>query len=186
MANATDLKRGMVIILDDQLWKVLDTTHYTPGNKRGFVQASLRNLKTGAKHDKKLRSTEKIESAFIETREFQYLYKDRDLHVFMDNQNYEQRSLDQEALGDTLSYLREGDNVSMQLHGNEPVGIELPPNVVLEITETSPGTRGDTVSNVFKDATVETGLVLKVPLFVEIGEKVRVDTRTGEFVERVN
>ncbi len=185
MANATDLKRGMIIVQDDQLWKVLSAVHSTPGNKRGLVQASLRNLKSGAKHDIKFRSTEKIESAFIETREFQYLYSDGGLHHFMDTETYEQNALDDELMGPAMQYMIEGATVKMQLHKGTAVGVELPNSVALEVTETGPGTRGDTVSNVFKDATLETGLVVKVPLFVEMGQQVRVDTRTGEFVERV-
>ena len=145
----------------------------------------MRNLKTGAKHKEKLRSTDKIESAFIDTREFQYLYRDGDLHVFMDTESYDQSSLDEELLGDALLYLRESDTVKMQLHKGAPVGIELPPHVILTIKETGPGARGDTVSNVFKDAELDTGHVLKVPLYVETGETVKVDTRTGQFVERV-
>lgn len=185
MANATDIRRGHVIELDGELWKVLDTTHYTPGNKRGFVQVSLRSIATGMKHSKKLRSTEKVEKAFIETRNFTYLYHDGHLYVFMDSETFEQIALDDELMGDAAKYLRDNDEVVLELHGATPVGIQMPNHVVLAVTQTDPGVRGDTVSSVFKDATLETGLVLKVPLYIDNGEKVKVDTRTGEFIERV-
>jgi elongation factor P len=185
--NATELKKGMVIQMDGALWRVMDSQHITPGNWRGYVQATMRNLKTGAKHEKRFRSTETIEPAFIDVKEFQYLYseKDRGLHHFMDTENYEQVSLDDALCGDSMPFLVANEVVKLQLHDTTPVGIELPPNVVLTITDTTPGTRGDTVTNTRKDATLETGHKVKVPLFIEQGEKVRVDTRTGEFMERV-
>ncbi len=187
MPNATELKKGMVIQMDGALWRVMDAQHVTPGNWRGMVQAVLRNLKTGAKHEKRFRSTETVEPAFIDVKEFQYLYseKDRGLHYFMDTETYEQISLDTDILGDAMSFLVPNEMVKLELHDSTPVGIQLPPNVVLKIVETTPGTRGDTVTNTRKDATLETGHKVKVPLFIEQGEKVRVDTRTGEFMERV-
>jgi elongation factor P len=186
--NATEMKKGMVIQMDGALWRVMDAQHVTPGNWRGMVQAVLRNLKTGAKHEKRFRSTESIETAFIDVKEFQYLYseKDRGLHYFMDTESYEQVSLDNDLLGDSLSFLIPNEMVKLELHDHTPVGIQLPASVVLTITETTPGTRGDTVTNTRKEATVETGHKIKVPLFIEEGEKVRVDTRTGDFMERVS
>ncbi len=188
MPNATDLKRGMVIQMDGALWRVMDAQHVTPGNWRGMVQATLRNLKTGAKHDKRFRSTETIEPVFIDVKEFQYLYseKDRGLHTFMDTESYEQMQLDNEVLGDALTYLTPNEMVKLEIHEGVAVGLQLPASVVLTITQTDPGTRGDTVTNTRKDAVVETGHRIKVPLFIEQGEKVRVDTRTGEFMERVS
>lgn len=185
MPSATDIKRGKILILDGDLWKVLEAAHITPGNWRGYVQATIRNLRSGSKDNRRFRSTEKVEFAFIETRELQYLYKDGNLHYFMDTESYEQAPVEEELLGDALNYLRESDTVSMEMHDGRPVGVVLPNSVELEVTETGPGTRGDTVSNVFKDATLETGLVIKVPLYVDQGERVRVDTRTGAFMERV-
>ena len=185
MANATDLKRGMVIVMDNALWRVMDSQHITPENWRGYVQATVRNLKTGAKHELRFRSTDKIEQAFIDTKDFQYLYSERGLHHFMDTETYEQVTLDDDLLADSRPYLKENDVVKVQLHGTTPVGVEVPPSVELTVTETSPGTRGDTVTNARKEAVLETGLKVKVPLFIEQGEKIRVDTRSGEFLERV-
>jgi len=185
--NATEMKKGMVILMDGALWRVMDAQHVTPGNWRGMVQAVLRNIKTGAKHEKRFRSTETIEPAFIDVKEFQYLYseKDRGLHYFMDTETYEQMSLDDEMVGDAMPFLIPNEMVKLELHDGVAVGIQLPASVVLKITETNPGTRGDTVTNTRKDATVETGHKIKVPLFIEQGERVRVDTRTGDFMERV-
>ena len=187
MPNATEMKKGMCIQMDGALWRVMDAQHITPGNWRGMVQATLRNLKTGAKHEKRFRSTETIEPAFIDVKEFQYLYaeKERGLYYFMDIESYEQLSLDTELLGDALMYLIPNETVKLELHEGAAVGVQLPASVVLTITATDPGTRGDTVTNTRKDATVETGVKIKIPLFIEQGEKVRIDTRTGEFMERV-
>ena len=187
MPNATEMKKGMCIVMDGALWRVMDAQHVTPGNWRGMVQAVLRNLKTGAKHEKRFRSTETIETAFIDVKEFQYLYseKDRGLHYFMDIESYEQLSLDDEMIGDALPFLIANEVVKLELHEGAAVGIQLPASVVLKITETTPGVRGDTVTNTRKEATVETGHKIKIPLFIELGERVRVDTRTGEFMERV-
>jgi elongation factor P len=185
--NATEMKKGMVLLMDGALWRVMDAQHVTPGNWRGMVQAVLRNIKTGAKHEKRFRSTETIEVVFIDVKEFQYLYseKDRGLHYFMDTESFEQLSLDDDMIGDSLPYLVPNEIVKLELHDGAAVGIQLAASVVLTITHTDPGTRGDTVNNTRKDATVETGLKIKIPMFIEQGEKVRVDTRTGEFMERV-
>ncbi len=185
MPTATDIKKGKILVHEGELWRCLDFIHKTPGNLRGFVQATLRNLKSGAKVTHRFRSTDKIDFAFIETREYQFLYRDGDLFHFMDVETYEQSPLEAELLGDAPKYMRDGDNVLMEEYDGTPVGVTLPNHVELQVTETGPGTRGDTVSNVFKDATIETGITIKVPLFIESGEMVRVDTRTGEFVERV-
>ena len=186
MPTATDIKRGKILVLDGDLWKVLDAMHITPGNWRGYVQATIRNLRSGSKDNRRFRSTDKIDFAFIETRELQYLYKDGNLHHFMDTETYEQSAIDEELLGDALSYLREGDTMAVEMYEGTPVGVVLPNQVELVVAETGPGTRGDTVSNVFKDATLETGLLIKVPLFVESGERIKVDTGAGTFVERVS
>jgi elongation factor P len=184
--NATDLKKGMVIQHEGDLWRCLDSMHVTPGNWRGMVQATLRNLRTGAKHEMRFRSTDKIEPAFIEVVDMQYSYKDRGFFVFMSTESYEETQIEGDLLGDGVNFLKEGETVKVQMHDGKPVGVDLPASVVLTISETTPGVRGDTVTNTRKEATLETGLVVKVPLFIEQGEKVRVDTRTGEFMERVN
>lgn len=186
MPNATELKRGMVIQHEGDLWRCMESMHVTPGNWRGMVQATLRNLRTGAKHDVRFRSTDKIEPAFIEVADMQYLFKERNFYTFMNTETYDQIQIEEELVGDGKLYLKENDTVKVQLHDGSPVGIDLPASVVLEITETTPGVRGDTVTNTRKEATLQTGLVVKIPLFIDQGEKVRVDTRTGEFIERVN
>ncbi|MHC4821280.1 MAG: elongation factor P [Planctomycetota bacterium] len=186
MPNATEIKKGMVLQMDGVLWKVLESTHVTPGNWRGMVQVVMKNLATGSKKNHRFRSTDTVETAFLETRNMQYLYKDPAGFCFMDTENYEQEILTDDVVGDAIQYLKENDEAKVTFHEGAALGIELPPVVSLVITETMPGTKGDTVSNVFKPATVETGLVIKVPLFIEQGERVRVDTRTGEFQGRDN
>ena len=183
--NATQLKKGKVITLDGALYVVLKATHITPGNWRGYVQIVARNLATGTKIDKRVRSTDKIDDAFIETRELEYTYKDGEHFVFSDTDTWEEHRFESELVGDSMPFIKHNTRVKVNFHVDTPVGIELPTSVDLEVTETQPGSRGDTVTNVQKEATVETGLVVKVPLFIEEGESVRVDTRTGEFIERV-
>jgi len=184
MATATNIRKGQILNFDGDLWVVLDRTHITPGNWRGYVQVVIKSLATGRKDNRRLRSTDKVDIAFIETREMQYIYSDNLGAHFMDLENYEQTALDADFLGDSLHYLKEGDEVKVNFHEDTPVGIELPTTVVLTVTEAEPGLKGDSVSNVFKPATLETGITLKVPNHIDQGEQIRVDTRTGEFVER--
>lgn len=186
MPNATELKRGMVIQHEGDLWRCMESTHVTPGNWRGMVQATLRNLRTGAKHELRFRSTDKIEPAFIEVADMQYLFKERGFYTFMNTETYDQVQVEEDLIGESRNYLKENEVVKVQLHDGHAVGVEMPASVVLVITETTPGVRGDTVTNTRKEATLETGLVVKVPLFINEGEKVRVDTRSGEVIERVN
>ncbi len=184
MATATDIRKGQILVVDGELWVVLDYTHLTPGNKRGYVQVTMKELRSGRKDNRRFRSTDKVEKAFIDTKEVQYLYRDHSGLHFMDTTTYEQTVLDPELAGDAVYYLSEGDLVKVSFHGETPVGIELPAAVVLEVTQTDPGVRGDTVSNVFKPAVLSTGLEIKVPNYITVGEKVKVDTRTGSFLER--
>jgi len=186
VAKATEIKRGMVLVMDGDLWNVLESQHVTPGNWRGMVQVVMKNLRTGAKKHHRFGSTEVVETAFLDRKPMQYLYKDSAGYCFMDTQNYEQTILTEDEIGDARSYLKENDEVQITFHEGLPIGLDLPPVVVLKITKTDPGAKGDTVSNVFKPATVETGLVVKVPLFIEEGESIKVDTRTGEFQGRNN
>ena len=186
MPKATEIKRGMVLVMDKDLWNVIESQHVTPGNWRGMVQVVMKNLRTGAKRQHRFGSTEIVETAFLDKKPMQYLYKDAAGYCFMDTQNYEQTILTDDEIGDARNYLRENDEVVITFHEGLPIGLDLPPVVVLTIKETDPGAKGDTVSNVFKPATVETGLVVKVPLFIEKGEKIKVDTRTGEFQGRDN
>ena len=186
MAKATELKRGMVIVMDKDLWNVIEAQHVTPGNWRGMVQCVMKNLRTGSKRQHRFGSTEIVETAFLDKKPMQYLYKDAAGYCFMDTQNYEQTILTDDEIGDAKNYLRENDEVQITFHEGLPIGLELPPSVVLTVKETTPGSKGDTVSNVFKPATLETGIVVKVPLFIVEGEKVRIDTRSGEFQGREN
>jgi elongation factor P len=184
VATATEIRKGQVLIIDKELWVVLDYKHITPGNWRGYVQVVMRHLASGRKDNVRMRSTDKVEIAFIDTKELQYLFKDNlGLH-FMDTETYEQIALDRELVEYAMDYLREGDTVKVTFYESTPIGVELPTSVVLEVAEADPGLKGDSVSNVFKPAVLETGLTIKVPNFVNAGEKVKVDTRTGEFMER--
>jgi len=184
--NATEIKRGNVLIMDGDLWNVIESTHVTPGNWRGMVQVTMKNLRTGSKKQHRFRSTDTVETAFLDKKQMQYLYKDPAGYCFMDTTTYEQVILTDDEIGDAVRFLKENDELQVTFHESVAIGVELPPVVVLTITECDPGTKGDTVSNVFKPATVETGVVVKVPLFIEQGERIRVDTRTGEFQGRDN
>jgi elongation factor P len=186
MPNATEIKRGMVLVIDKELWNVVDSMHVTPGNWRGMVQVTMKSLKTGSKKQHRFRSTDTVEAAFLDKKTMQYLYKDPAGYCFMDTTTFDQVILTEDEVGDAIKYLKENDEAMVTFHENIAVGLDLPAAVVLTITETTPGTKGDTVSNVFKPATLETGLVVKVPLFIEEGERVKVDTRSGEFLGRVN
>jgi elongation factor P len=182
--TGTNIRKGQILVVDGDLWVVLDTEHRTQGNWRGFMQVVMKHLKTGRKDNRRFRSTDKVEFAFIDTRELQYLYRDPIGLHFMDTSTYDQMPMDVDLGEEASKFLKEGDLVKVRFHEDCPVGIDLPTTVELEVTQTDPGLKGDSVSNVFKPATLETGLTLKVPNFINQGEMVRVDTRTGEFVER--
>lgn len=176
----------MAILHNTEVNVVLEVTHRTPGNLRAFVQARIRNLLTGLATDVRFSSTESVERVTLEQHTMQYLYKEGDDYHFMNTETYDQITLDEDLLGDAIGYLRENEVVQMQLYEGRAIGVDLPPTVVLTVKETTPGVRGDTVNNTRKDAVLDTGISVKIPLFIAEGEKVRVDTRTGEFVERVN
>jgi elongation factor P len=184
VATATNIRKGQILNIEQELWVVLDVKHITPGNWRGYVQVTMKQLKTGRKDNRRFRSTDKIDIAFIETRELQYLYGDNLGAHFMDTETYEQSLLDRELVEDAMPFLSEGDLMKVSVHDGVPVGVELPTTVILEVTETEPGIKGNTVSNVFKPAKLSTGHELKVPNHVNQGDMIKVDTRTGEFVER--
>ena len=186
MINATELKKGMVIEQDDGLYVVTDTTHITPGNKRGIIQVKIKHLAEARTIQRRFRSSDRVEQAFLESRKFEYLYEEKPNFVFMDTKSFEQLQLSEEVVGESMPYVTHNSNVQITFHDGAPISIDLPASVVLEVTQTDPGTKGNTVSNVFKPATLETGLVVKVPFHIAIGNKVKVDTRTGEFIERVN
>lgn len=181
--NTNDLRRGMVVALPEGLFEVLEFQHHKPGKGQAVVRTKVRNLKTGAVVDRTFNSDTKVGLARLDKREMQYLYKDGANYVFMDNESYEQTNLD--IAPDIGRFLVEGLTVSVAMHEGTPVTVELPTAVDLRVTHTDPGLRGDRESAGTKPATVETGATIQVPLFVDTGDKVRVDTRSGAYVTRV-
>jgi len=182
--QATRMKKGMLIKIGQDLFRVLELQHVTPGNLRGFVRVKFRNIRTGALADQKLRSEDFVERATLDEREMQYLYRDGDSFHFMDTSSYEQLHIDAEALGDNVNYLIPDALIKVEFYGTEPVGIELPQTVDLVVEDTAPGIKGATASNQIKPARLETGLVVNVPPFVNNGDKIRVNTETGEYLSR--
>jgi elongation factor P len=182
--QATRLKKGMLIKMEQDLFRVLDLQHVTPGNLRGFVRIKLRNIRNGTLSDQKLRSEDTIERATLDETEMQYLYKDGDSYYFMDTTSFEQIHISSEALGDSVSYLKPEMTIQVEFYGSEPVGIELPQTVDLKVLETAPGIKGATASAQVKPATLETGLVVQVPPFINNGDLVRISTDTGEYLSR--
>ena len=176
----------MAIDLDDGLFQISEFQHVKPGKGGAFVRTTLRNVRTGAVIERTFRSGEKMERAVIDKREMQYLYADGTDFVFMDNESYEQLQVERNQLGTTPDYLVEGNAAVLQMYGAEIVGVDLPASVILTVKQTEPGIQGDRVSGARKAATMETGVVVQVPLFIEIGERLKVDTRNGEYIERAN
>jgi len=183
--STNDLKNGMALNLPEGLMTVIEFQHVKPGKGGAFVRTKLRNYRTGAVFERTYRADEKLTLAIIDKREMQYLYRDGDSLAFMDNESYEQMGVDPTVLGDAMKYLKEGDTVILPMYQDQVVGVELPAAVELEVTQTDPGVQGDRVSGAKKAATLETGAVVQVPLFVETGDRVKVDTRTGEYLTRV-
>lgn len=185
MINATQLRAGMIIIYDGDLYRVTLVNHLTPGNKRGFMQTKMKNLRTGLGTERKFRSEDRIDRATLETRAMQYLYGEGDLHTFMDTESYEQISLHAEEIGDILFYLLPNQVVEIEFFEGKPVGINPPPTVELEVVETEPALKGATAVASYKPAKLETGVTIQVPPFVQIGDHVRVDPSDGMYLERV-
>jgi elongation factor P len=182
-ANTNDLRRGMVVELPEGLFEVLEFQHHKPGKGQAVVRTRIKNLKTGGVLDKTFNSDTKVGVARLDRRDMQYLYKEGDRHVFMDTESYDQTDLD---VGDNGKYLVEGVTVTVAFYEGTPVSVDLPTTVDLKVTHTDPGLRGDRQSGAgTKPATVETGASFQVPLFVETGDVVRIDTRTGDYVTRV-
>ncbi len=182
--QATRLKKGMLIKMDQDLYRVLELQHVTPGNLRGFVRVKMRNIRSGVLADNRFRSDDTVERAVLDEREMQYLYQDGDDYYFMDTTSYEQVHISSEALGESVNYLKAEMTIKVEFYDVEPVGIELPVTVDLMVKDTSPGIKGATASNQVKPATLETGLVVNVPPFVNSGDMVRVSTDTGEYLSR--
>ncbi|HUR78238.1 MAG TPA: elongation factor P [Acidimicrobiales bacterium] len=182
--STNDLNTGMTLNLPEGLFKVVDFQHVKPGKGGAFVRTKLKNVRNGAVVDRTYRADEKLEQAIIEKREMQFLYRDGDDYVFMDNSTYDQTHLSTTVLGDATNYLKESDNAVIQRYGDEVVGVDLPAAVELVVAETEPGVQGDRVSGARKPATLETGHVLQVPLFVNQGDRIKVDTRSGDYITR--
>jgi elongation factor P len=182
--QATRMKKGMLIKIGEDLFRVLELQHVTPGNLRGFVRVRFRNIRTGALSDQKLRSEDTVDRAVLDERQMQYLYKDGDAYHFMDTETYEQMHMSAEALGESVNFIMPEATIAVEFYGSEPVGIELPVTVDLKVVETVPGIKGATASNQIKPATLETGLVVNVPPFINPGDVVRVSTETGEYLSR--
>ena len=170
--------------MENDLFRILELQHVTPGNLRGFVRVKMRNIRNGSLNDNRFRSEDQVERAVLDEREMQYLYHDGDDFYFMDTANYEQIHISSEALGDSVNYLKGEMTIQVEFYGSEPVGIELPQTVDLKVTDTAPGIKGATASNQIKPATLETGVVVNVPPFINNGDLVRVNTETGEYLSR--
>jgi len=187
VATTNDLKNGMTLRLDDgELWNVVEFQHVKPGKGGAFVRTKLKNVTTGKIVDKTFNAGVKVEVATVDKREMQYLYSDGDSYIFMDTETYDQIYVPREVVGDNANYLLESAIVTVAVNEGTPLYIELPASVELTIAETEPGLQGDRSTGGTKPATLETGAVIQVPLFVTTGDKVKVDTRTGEYLGRVN
>ena len=186
MISATQLRVGMIILHEKDLYRVTSVRHLTPGNKRGSMQTKLKNLRTGAGAECKFRSEDRLEQATLETRAMQYLYSDGDSHIFMDTENYEQISLPAEHVGDLRRYLLPCQIVEIEFFDRRAIGISPPSYVELEVTDTQPALKGATATASYKPAVLETGITVQVPPFIEAGDRIRVDTSEGKYLERVS
>jgi len=184
MATTNDLKNGMTLNLDGNLMNVVEFQHVKPGKGGAFVRTKLKNVRTGRTLDKTFRADEPVEVAILDKREMQYLYRDDTGFHFMDTQTYDQSAVDADAVGGAANWLSDGATPHVTFYEGTAIGVELPAAVELEVTETEPGVKGDTVSNVTKPATLETGAVVQVPLFVNVGDVIRVDTREARYISR--
>ena len=184
MASLNDLRNGLVIRLNDTLYTITNCDHVKPGKGSAFARTKIKRVVDGAVLDRTFRSNETVETVRLESREMQYMYTDGNDYAFMDNESFEEVTLSAELIGDAKLYLTEGENVTVKVDGDTPITVELPIFVVLQIVETDPGLRGDTVSGGTKPAKLKTGVVVQVPLFVENDTMIKVDTRDGSYVER--
>ena len=182
--TATQLRPGAVIMHNKDLHQVFSVEHRTPGNKRGFIQAKLRNLRTGSMMDYKFRAEDSVDKVVLDEVQMEYLYKDGDDYYFMNIENYEQLHLNRDTLGDAVEYLTSNLQIKIEFHEGKPVGVELPQTVDLTVIETEPGIKSATASSVTKPAKTETGLIVQVPPFIGEGEKIRVDTSEGTYLSR--
>ncbi|MEQ8201828.1 MAG: elongation factor P [Syntrophomonadaceae bacterium] len=185
MISVNDFKTGVTVELEGQVYQVVEFQHVKPGKGAAFVRAKLKNVKSGGVVEKTFRGGEKIRRAHLDKRGMQYLYMDGDDYVFMDNDNYEQLSIGRDEMGDGVKWLKENMNIMVLMYQNQIMGVEMPNFVELEVIDTEPGVKGDTATGATKSARLETGASVQVPLFINTGDRLRIDTRTGEYMERV-
>lgn len=185
MVSAGDFKNGLTIEWEGKIWQIVEFQHVKPGKGAAFVRTKLKNIVDGGVRETTFRPTEKFQTAHIDRKDYQYLYKDGDTYFFMDTETYDQLSLTADEVGDTLQFVKENEIVKLDSYNGQVFAVEPPLFVELEITETEPGVKGNTATNATKPATVETGAQVFVPLFVNTGDKIKIDTRTGEYLSRV-
>ena len=185
MITAGDFRKGVTVEMDNGIWTIVDFQHVKPGKGAAFVRTKIKNIVTGAVLERTFNPTDKMPRAHIETKEMQYMYNDGDLYYFMDMETYDQIPLSKDQVEDAMNFVKENTNVTVRFFKGSPFSVEAPNFVELEVTHTEPGFKGDTASNTTKPATVETGYTLQVPLFVEIGDILQIDTRTGEYLSRM-
>jgi elongation factor P len=185
MISSNDFRNGISIELDNNLYTIVEFLHVKPGKGQAFVRTKLKNIRSGAVLEKTFKAGEKVPRAIINRKTMQYLYSSGDSYVFMDNENYEQYTVSKEMMGDALKWLKDGASMDILMHDEQVIGVEPPAHMELEITHTEPGFKGDTAQGGTKPATLETGATVNVPLFVEIGDRILVDTRSNEYLRRV-
>lgn len=184
MVTAGDFKKGLTVEWDGGIWTIVDFQHVKPGKGAAFVRTKIKNIITGAVVERSFNPTDKMPKAIIETKVMQYLYNDGDLYYFMDNETFEQLALPKEQVEDSIPFMKENTEATIRFYKGAPFSVEAPTFVDLEVIHTEPGFKGDTASNTYKPAKVETGYSVQVPLFINIGDHIRIDTRTGEYMER--
>jgi len=185
MVSTNKLKNGITVIIDKKLYMITWFQHVKPGKGGAFVKTKLKNIKTGAVINRTFRANEELKQAYLEQKTMEYLYRDKDNFWFMDTSNYEQYPLSQEMVGEGIRFLKENAQAKVTFYENEIIEVELPIFVELEVKQTEPGFKGDTVSGAYKPATLETGAVIQVPLFIKIGDRLKIDTRAGKYIQRV-
>ncbi|MFP5308411.1 MAG: elongation factor P [Actinomycetes bacterium] len=184
MVSTNNLKNGMTLLLDGKLWQVVEWNHHKPGKGGAMVRTKLRDIEAGKVVERTFRAGEDVDQAIVERKTLQYLYKDGEDHVFMNSETYEQRTVSPEALGDAARWILEGDTVDIQEYDGRIIGADVPASVELEVTYTEPGLAGNTATNATKPATLETGVEVQVPLFINQGERIKVDTRSASYISR--
>ena len=184
MITAGDFKKGLTVEWENGVWTIVDFQHVKPGKGAAFVRTKIKNIMTGAVVERSFNPTDKMPRAIIETKEMNYVFNDGTLYYFMDNETFEQIPLSQDQVEEAVQFVKEGENVTVRFFKGSAFSVEAPNFVTLEVTQTEPGFKGDTASNTYKPATLETGYTLQVPLFINTGDMIRVDTRTGEYMER--